>query len=299
MRKILNATHAPMMDITFIHMSFSGSFPCLEIRFILRRDVGYFIIQVYVPSMLIVILSWVSFWINVEASPARVSIGLLTVLTMTTQSAGVNASLPRVSYVKAVDVWMSMCLIFVFVGLLEYALVNVMSRRRARSVARVREGFVAVDPQGVVVRQPPPRGGSRLQPYPVDDTWSLAQFNAQSNCAFEKEKGTPVKRMETSSPGKTTDLYLRQHQSPVKRLQNESSNDRFANPPRASFSPSRSQTMPRVQRHYYHHQHTSNQYEMQSVQVIATQNKNQICVFKRINKNVSDNKYFLYYIIIF
>ena len=58
----------------------SGSFPCLEIRFILQRDIGYFLIQVYVPSILIVILSWVSFWINVDASPARVSLGLLTVL---------------------------------------------------------------------------------------------------------------------------------------------------------------------------------------------------------------------------
>jgi len=57
-----------------------GSFPCLEIRFVLRRDIGYFLIQVYVPTILIVILSWVSFWINVDASPARVSLGLLTVL---------------------------------------------------------------------------------------------------------------------------------------------------------------------------------------------------------------------------
>ena len=56
----------------------AGAYPCLEIEFILRRDIGYFLIQVYVPSMLIVILSWVSFWINVDASPARVSIGLLT-----------------------------------------------------------------------------------------------------------------------------------------------------------------------------------------------------------------------------
>jgi len=55
-----------------------GAFPCLEIRFVLRRDFGYFLIQIYVPSMLVVILSWVSFWINVDASPARVSIGLLT-----------------------------------------------------------------------------------------------------------------------------------------------------------------------------------------------------------------------------
>jgi len=37
----------------------------------------------------------------------RVSLGLLTVLTTTTMSAAARASLPRVSYIKAVDVWMT------------------------------------------------------------------------------------------------------------------------------------------------------------------------------------------------
>ena len=107
-----------------------GSFPCLEIRFILRRDIGYFVIQVYIPSILVVILSWVSFWLNVDSSPARVSLGLVTVLTTTTMSAGARASLPRVSYVKAVDMWMIVCLFFVFASLIEYAVVNVLARRK-------------------------------------------------------------------------------------------------------------------------------------------------------------------------
>ena len=63
------------------------------------------------------------------ASPACVSISLLTVLTMTTMSGGARATLPRVSYIKAIDVWMIVCLVFVFASLIEYALVNVIARR--------------------------------------------------------------------------------------------------------------------------------------------------------------------------
>jgi len=110
----------------------AGAFPCLSLHFVLRRDIGYFLIQVYVPTMLIVILSWVSFWINIDASPARVSLGLLTVLTTTTMSGAARESLPRVSYIKAIDVWMIMCLVFVFASLIEYAVVNVAARQQVR-----------------------------------------------------------------------------------------------------------------------------------------------------------------------
>ena len=95
----------------------------------MERYFNYYLIQTYIPSMLIVILSWVSFWIDKDAVPARITLGLLTVLTMTTQASGVNQQLPRVSYVKAIDVWMSTCLIFVFGALVEYSIVNVLARK--------------------------------------------------------------------------------------------------------------------------------------------------------------------------
>merc|ERR1719509_421457 len=69
-------------------------------------------------------LSWVSFWINHEATSARVALGITTVLTMTTISTGVRSSLPRISYVKAIDIYLVMCFVFVFAALLEYAAVN-------------------------------------------------------------------------------------------------------------------------------------------------------------------------------
>lgn len=43
---------------------------------------------------------------------------------MTTISTGVRSSLPRISYVKAIDIYLVICFVFVFAALLEYAAVN-------------------------------------------------------------------------------------------------------------------------------------------------------------------------------
>ncbi|XP_035686457.1 glycine receptor subunit alphaZ1-like isoform X1 [Branchiostoma floridae] len=106
----------------------TGSYTCIQATFNLARQMGYYLIQTYIPSLLYVILSWVSFWINMEAAPARVGLGITTVLTMTAQSSGTTSSLPKVSYVKAIDIWMAVCLLFVFSALLEFAAVNFLSR---------------------------------------------------------------------------------------------------------------------------------------------------------------------------
>ncbi|XP_011355081.1 gamma-aminobutyric acid receptor subunit beta-2 [Pteropus vampyrus] len=53
----------------------TGSYPRLSLSFKLKRNIGYFILQTYMPSILITILSWVSFWINYDASAARVALG--------------------------------------------------------------------------------------------------------------------------------------------------------------------------------------------------------------------------------
>ena len=60
--------------------------------------------------------------------PARVALGVTTLLAMSTTQASIQNSLPPVAYTKAIDVWSGVCVFFVFSALLEYALVNYASR---------------------------------------------------------------------------------------------------------------------------------------------------------------------------
>ena len=89
----------------------------------MKRQLGFYILQEFVPTILIVAVSWVSFWIDERSVPARVSLGITTVLAVTTLLFGIQASLPRVGYVKAIDVFLFGSFVFVFAALVEYAII--------------------------------------------------------------------------------------------------------------------------------------------------------------------------------
>ncbi|KAM9413613.1 gamma-aminobutyric acid receptor subunit beta-2-like isoform 1-T1 [Salvelinus alpinus] len=132
----------------------TGSYPRLSLSFKLKRNIGYFILQTYMPSILITILSWVSFWINYDASAARVALGITTVLTMTTINTHLRETLPKIPYVKAIDMYLMGCFVFVFLALLEYAFVNYIffgrgpqrQKRAAEKLAVVNNEKLRPDP---------------------------------------------------------------------------------------------------------------------------------------------------------
>ncbi|XP_033099722.1 glycine receptor subunit alpha-2-like [Anneissia japonica] len=90
----------------------------------LQRERNYYVWGYMAPAAFLVILSWLSFWIDVTAVPARVSLGITTVLTFYTQSTSANHLTPKLGYATFMDSWMAMCHTFILLALVEYGIVH-------------------------------------------------------------------------------------------------------------------------------------------------------------------------------
>ncbi|KAK8394448.1 hypothetical protein O3P69_006559 [Scylla paramamosain] len=106
----------------------TGEFSTLLASFHLQRHMGNFLIQVYGPCMLLVVLSWVSFWLNREATSDRISLGITTVLTMTFLGLEARTDLPKVSYSTALDLFVWLSYGFIFATIIEFAFVHLFTK---------------------------------------------------------------------------------------------------------------------------------------------------------------------------
>lgn len=80
--------------INYFLLLIAGNYSCLQAVFELRRNIGYHLVQSYLPTSLIVVVSWVSFWLDVDAIPSRVTLGVTTLLTVCSESTSFRDKMP-------------------------------------------------------------------------------------------------------------------------------------------------------------------------------------------------------------
>lgn len=100
----------------------------LVIRIRLARSYGYYFLNYYLPSILIVAISWVTFWLEPAAAPGRVTLGASTMLTFI-QLCWTAQGRQKVSQFMVYDVWALTCTAFIFLSLAEFAFVNTIDRK--------------------------------------------------------------------------------------------------------------------------------------------------------------------------
>ncbi|KAJ8923205.1 hypothetical protein NQ315_001759 [Exocentrus adspersus] len=124
--------HESNVTASFYLGVLSGNSSAVDFVFKLRREVGYYIMDYFLPSMLLVCMSWVTFWLQADASAPRVTLGTATMLSFITLNGGLTKNLPKFSYIKASEIWFLGCATFIFCSMAEFAFVNVIWRRRKK-----------------------------------------------------------------------------------------------------------------------------------------------------------------------
>ncbi|XP_014285472.1 pH-sensitive chloride channel 2 isoform X2 [Halyomorpha halys] len=115
-------------DVEYSHKT-GQKFSTLVLEMKLTRHFGHYLLNYYLPSELLVIISWFSFWIDPAIVPARVTVGVSTMLTFILLDM-TGESVPRASEFMANDLWFLICTAFMFLSLAEFAFVNSIDRKQ-------------------------------------------------------------------------------------------------------------------------------------------------------------------------
>ncbi|KAG8200131.1 hypothetical protein JTE90_018919 [Oedothorax gibbosus] len=106
-----------------------GKFSCLHILLVFTRDKNYYFSSVFVPGIILVTSAFISFWLDKGVVPARVMIGVTTMLSFCTTTNNFRSSLPVVSNLTALNLWDGVCMFFIYSSLLEFVTVNYLYRK--------------------------------------------------------------------------------------------------------------------------------------------------------------------------
>ncbi|KAL3994940.1 Neurotransmitter-gated ion-channel ligand binding domain family protein [Acanthocheilonema viteae] len=119
----------------------TGNFSCLEASCRLKRSISYHITRTYIPTATCVVFSWIGVWLPEEFFTGRIFGSLTLFLTLSAESSAVKEVLPKVSYMKAIDLWFGFTASFVFITMLE-ALIVISLEHKSRELRKKAESGV-------------------------------------------------------------------------------------------------------------------------------------------------------------
>ncbi|XP_046962895.1 glutamate-gated chloride channel isoform X6 [Vanessa atalanta] len=202
--------------------SMIGNYSCLKVDLIFTRDRSFYFTTVFIPGIILVTSSFITFWLEWNAVPARVMIGVTTMLNFFTTSNGFRSTLPVVSNLTAMNVWDGVCMCFIYASLLEFVCVNYVGRKRPLHNVVYRPGENPVTQRlpavlsriGIILASPLPGDKKRESTGAADLVTCTACTGAPGSCTHTTNNGgvSEVRKKEPPHPirvAKTIDVIAR------------------------------------------------------------------------------------------
>ena len=113
-----------------------------EFSMVGERRTGYYIIKVPIPLILIICMSWIVFWIDPKEAGTQISVSITSMLTLIAYRFSVDSSLPKVSYLTSLDMFIMLSTIILFLALIQVLLKAHISKKDDRYIIAKRMDLV-------------------------------------------------------------------------------------------------------------------------------------------------------------
>jgi len=112
------------LDATDTHyMAIGMNYSVTGFELVLTRKMSFYIVTYYLPSGLFVVVSWISFLVNPEIIPGRMTLLVTIFLVLINIHNTIQTNSPKAEGLTAIECWVIACIIFVFGALLEYTVI--------------------------------------------------------------------------------------------------------------------------------------------------------------------------------
>jgi len=169
----------------------SGAYAACGFQIRLVRKTMQFLVQVYLPSFMFVVVSWVSFLIKPEVVPGRMALLVTLFLVLINIFNSVRERAPISSRLNAIDFYLVMCIFLVFGALLEYGVILLLLKKRRKPQYSIDAGLQKMF-----------NNGDAMQPLQSKREMPNSPSAAQGSCLEEAkrmgesgdENEAPIKR---------------------------------------------------------------------------------------------------------
>ncbi len=110
--------------------------PSIALLLEMERLTGYYWIKVIAPLLLIVAMSWAVFWLDPKDTGTKVSISITAMLTLIAYRFAIGDSLPTISYLTRMDIFILFSTILVYASLVTVVLTAAYARKENTGLAK-------------------------------------------------------------------------------------------------------------------------------------------------------------------
>ncbi|XP_037794283.1 gamma-aminobutyric acid receptor subunit delta-like [Penaeus monodon] len=116
----------------------------VSVYFELHRRKGVIVMSTFLPSILLLMVSWATLFVRLDALNVRAMMSLTTLLVLYTFFSNLSRSLPSTASIKLIDIWFFFIIFLLFANIVIHIFVKVETQRKAD-----KNQITVVQPQGV------------------------------------------------------------------------------------------------------------------------------------------------------